>query len=197
MKAQNLVGQKFGRLTVVSRAPNDKYGKTMWNCVCDCGNIKEKPVTSYSIKSGEVISCGCVKSERIKKENQKRIKHGMTSTRLYRIWHSMKTRCYNPNDAHYKDYGSRGITICDEWKNDFIAFKQWATESGYSEKLSIDRKDNDKGYYPDNCRWTNIKVQANNRRNNTRIFFNGETHTISEWADITGSHFSGSRCCRG
>lgn len=186
MKAQNLVGQKFGRLTVVSRAENDKYGKTMWNCICDCGKVKEKPVIAYQLKSGKTKSCGCKKSEAMKLENQKHIKHGMKATKLYGVWHDIKTRCYNQNSDSYKYYGFRRIKMCDEWKENFSAFSKWAFENGYSEGLTIDRINNDGDYSPDNCRWVTFKIQANNKSNNTRILFNGETHTISEWADITG-----------
>lgn len=115
-------------------------------------------------------------------------KHGMSKTSLHRIWRLMKCRCSNPRHEKYKDYGGRGITVCPEWKNSFIAFRDWALANGYQEGLSIDRKDNSGNYEPSNCRWTTVKVQANNRRSNHLFTLNGETHTIKEWSELTGIH---------
>ena len=115
-------------------------------------------------------------------------KHGLSRTPLHRVWRLMKTRCYNPHHDRYKDYGGRGITVCDEWRENFIAFYEWSISNGYSQGLQIDRINNDGPYAPDNCRWTTRKVQANNRRTNHPITFMGETHTIKEWSEITGIH---------
>lgn len=104
------------------------------------------------------------------------------------IWDSMKKRCCNPNEPAYKNYGGRGIKVCNEWLNSFFAFREWATENGYSDDLSIDRIDVNGNYCPENCRWVDAKTQCNNRRNNHAITFMGETHTISEWSKITGIH---------
>jgi len=116
-------------------------------------------------------------------------KHGGKGTRLYRIWQMMKNRCHNLKTPRFKDYGGRGITVCDEWKDDFRAFHDWAMANGYADHLTIDRKDNDKGYSPDNCRWTTPLVQGNNSRHNHMITFNGETHSLSEWSRILGLSF--------
>ena len=110
--------------------------------------------------------------------------HSMT--RLYRTWCGMKTRCYNPKDRKFHCYGGKGITICDEWKNSFVSFAEWAVNNGYEEHLTIDRIDVEKGYEASNCRWVDIKTQENNRTNNHWLTYNGETHTLAEWADITG-----------
>lgn len=107
-------------------------------------------------------------------------------TRLYRIWQKMKARCYNPNHNFYERYGGRGISICEEWLHDFKAFKAWALRSGYSDELSIDRIDVNGNYTPFNCRWVNAKVQANNTSRNHFITYNGETKTLSEWAESLG-----------
>lgn len=115
---------------------------------------------------------------------KRKYKTDLVNSRLYRIWAHMKNRCIATKGAEYRNYASRGITVCDEWKNDFLNFYNWAMANGYSDNLSIDRINNDKGYYPDNCRWATAKQQVNNTRVNHRITFNSETHTVSEWAQI-------------
>lgn len=111
-------------------------------------------------------------------------KHGLRDTRLFSIWSNMKTRCYNPKTPAFKDYGGRGITICDEWLNDFQAFYDWAMSNGYSDDLTIDRKDNDGNYSPDNCRWISQTKQCNNRRSNLAITLNGKTRTLMSWCNF-------------
>ena len=113
-------------------------------------------------------------------------KHGCTETRLYRIWRNMKTRCNCVTDSHYPRWGGRGIKVCSGWNNSFIEFQKWALANGYQDNLTIDRIDNNKGYCPENCRWTTLKEQSRNTRNNHYLTFNGETHCINEWAEITG-----------
>lgn len=110
--------------------------------------------------------------------------------RIYSIWHNMKTRCYNTNAPNFKYYGGRGITMCYEWHYDFREFYKWALMNGYSENLTIDRIDNEKGYYPENCRWATVIEQNNNTRANNYITHNGETKTASEWARQYGIHRS-------
>ena len=130
-----------------------------------CGN--EFRTNTHRVNAGLVKSCGCY---RIKKVKERFTKHGLGATRLYRIWGGIKDRILNPNFKQYNDYGGRGITICDEWKNDFMPFYNWAMSNGYSDELSIDRIDNDRGYSPENCRWTTKTIQARNTRiskNNT------------------------------
>lgn len=117
-------------------------------------------------------------------------KHGLRNTRLFRIWNNMKTRCYNPNAEHYDRYGERGIIVCDEWLNDFQAFYDWAMSNGYQENLTLDRKDNDGPYSPNNCRWATQKEQANNTSRCKYITINGETKTAREWCTITGVNYS-------
>ena len=112
--------------------------------------------------------------------------HGYYGTRLYRIWIAMRSRCYSEKNESYKDYGGRGISVCDEWSNSFVAFMQWSLSSGYQENLTIDRIDTDGNYCPENCRWATRKEQANNKRNTLYITFEGITHTSSEGASILG-----------
>lgn len=179
----NLIGMRFGRLTVKERAEDSvsKSGRhrVRWMCDCDCG--KSVIVYADNLRAGKSQSCGCY---RVDRNSEQFSTHGMTNTKLYGVWSGMKARCFNKNVDAYKDYGGRGIVVCDEWKNDFSAFYHWAIANGYREGLSIDRIDNDKGYAPDNCHWVTSVVQASNRRSNNTIQYNGEEHTVTEWAKI-------------
>jgi len=114
------------------------------------------------------------------------VKHGLCSHPLYGCWKRIKTRCYNPNCADFQDYGGRGITVCEEWKDDFSAFMEWALSHGWEEGLSIERIDFNEGYTPNNCKWIPLSEQPKNRRTVRQITYNGETHSISEWAKIIG-----------
>ena len=180
MKAIDLTGQRFGRLTVIERSKStNKNAK--WLCVCDCGNQKE--VFGGDLKQGRTQSCGCIHSEQLAQRN---FKHGLSNSRLHGIWNGMKARCYNPNFDQYADYGGRGITICREWRDDFQAFYDWAMANGYADNLTIDRIDNDGNYSPNNCRWATRQEQGYNRRDNRLITYNGETKTAAEWGMVTG-----------
>jgi hypothetical protein len=176
-KVFDITGKKFGKLTVL-RQEYIKNHSVYWLCQCDCG--KECVVKGDKIKSGHTKSCGCKKHEIW---GGKRT-HGETKTRLYAIWGGMITRCRNMNrEKAKKDYQDRGIGVCPEW-TDFSVFQAWALANGYSEDFTIDRIDNDKGYFPGNCRWADAKTQANNKRNNINLSFNNETHTVAQWAEI-------------
>lgn len=112
--------------------------------------------------------------------------HGMKGTLLYRVWCSMKERCNNPNNKSYRNYGSKGIKVCAEWEESFPAFKEWALSTGYEKGLTIDRINGSEGYCPDNCRWATTAQQNRNYSRNHNITYNGETHCIAEWSEITG-----------
>lgn len=162
-KINDLTGQKFGRLTVVNYYGSDKNGRALWLCKCDCGNIKV--IRGNSLLSKLTVSCGCYNKEHAKKIHSK---HNMSDSKLYKVWHGMKTRCYNKNFMYYYNYGGRGITICDEWKNDFKIFYNWAIKNGYKEGLTIDRINNDGNYEPNNCRWITRAEQNRNQRKTKR-----------------------------
>ena len=177
-KAINLKGLKVGRLTVLERAENNERGQARWLCKCECGNMAT--VDSYYLRTGHTKSCGCIRRE------SKNKTHGKSHTKLYNVWSTMKRRCYSPGNTKYKNYGARGIQICDEWRNDFVAFYEWAINSGYKEGLTIDRVDVDEGYRPGNCKWATLLEQAQNKTNSTPITFRGKTMSVSMWARETG-----------
>lgn len=200
---KDLTGRRFGRLTVIEYS-HIENSRTYWKCVCDCGNITT--IQGHLLSTGKTKSCGCLNREKAaermrnlgkrhwknglaearKTENHGNYVHGKSNTRLYTIWTGMKQRCFNPNNRAYIDYGGRGITVCDEWKNDFQAFYDWAIKNGYADNLSIDRKDVNGNYEPSNCRWATDTEQQNNKSDNRIIEYKGESKTIRQWADEKG-----------
>ena len=193
---QDLTGQRFGRWTVIERAPNGNHRQTRWWCRCDCGTIK--PVQSQHLREGRSVSCGCYKPVATAEWNKvHKVKHGgakhTNRERLYKVWLGMQGRCKKEYLPGYKNYGGRGIKVCDEWSGDngYANFREWAYANGYDENApkgvcTIDRIDVNGNYEPSNCRWVDLKTQMNNKTNNHRITIDGITHTISEWADIVG-----------
>ena len=153
----------------------------MWECLCDCGNTNI--VSTGHLTHGDTQSCGCLLTEKRKLIH---ITHGESKSRLYKIWGGIKSRCYDKESRSYHKYGQRGITVCEEWCNSYETFKEWAIANGYTDTLTLDRKDNNVGYCSENCRWVTQKVQQNNRRNNRLITYKGETLTVSQWNDKLG-----------
>lgn len=172
-------GDKNNRFTTIKFLHRDNRGAEVWLFKCDCGNYREK--NPWYVYSGKTKSCGCLALE-IRKTTRRKT-HGMSKTRIYHIWKGMRQRCNNPNTSYYYVYGGKGIKICDEWQS-FENFYEWSMKNGYDDKLSIDRIDNDKDYSPDNCRWSTGLQQANNKSINHYETYNGETHTIAEWARL-------------
>ena len=183
MKFQDLTGEVFGRLTVLERDKNQGR-RTMWKCRCKCGNIVS--VRAENLKSGNTKSCGCYSDENRHIAHKK---HGMSNTKLFSVFNTMKSRCFNKNCYEYDIYGGRGISICSEWLNDSSSFFRWALDNGYSEGLSIDRIDTNGDYCPENCRWVDSFTQANNTRKNIYITYDGETNTLKEWSRILGINY--------
>ena len=176
----DLMGNRFGRLTVIAPLP-PKNKSTRWLCKCDCG--KEKEVLAVSLTQGRTISCGCYMRE-------KNSKHNGYKSRLYKVWDEMLCRCRPNNGSISKNYGDRGIRVCDEWQ-DFGAFREWAYANGYDDSLtrkecSIDRIDVNGNYEPSNCRWVDAITQNRNRRDNHILTYKGESHCVTEWGEILG-----------
>lgn len=179
----DLTGKRFGRLDVLYEVDKKQSSDRIWKCKCSCGTVKN--VRQRLLITGKTKSCGCIRKEELVKRSTK---HNCSNTRIYGIYAKMKKRCYSENDKRYKDYGGRGIVICDEWlgENGFQNFKDWAYENGYNDSLTIDRIDNSGNYEPSNCRWTSYYVQNRNKRNNIVITWNGETKILKDWCKELG-----------
>ncbi len=191
-KPKNMIGMKCGHLTVLeevkdkSEAPENLRGLgVLWRCECDCKDHNIVIVPGSRLRTQKNLSCGCQAINKV---------DGESGTKIYTVYKDMVQRCINPNEPAYKDYGERGIMVCEEWMPKLVNgrnigyfnFKDWALTHGYREGLSLDREDNSKGYSPDNCRFVTMKVQNNNRRSNRLIEYKGETKTSTEWAEYFG-----------
>ena len=171
----DLTGQKFNKLTVISRAESRRQpsGKlvTYWNCKCDCGKIIQ--ARGCDLKDGHVKSCGC-----------SHIKHGYANKeRLYETWQNMKRRCYEITNKRYKNYGGRGIKVCNEWLHNYINFRNWAISNGYKDGLTIDKIDVNGNYESANCRWTTWKEQQNNTTRNRILEYKGLKMSMAQFAE--------------
>lgn len=162
-------GRKVGKVTVLYRDGSTEDNHSLWMCKCDCGNTKliSSSRLSKSVKSG-VLSCGCLAKEHTIKMGKASATHKLTHTRPYNIWVNMRARCNNEKHPRYKDYGGRGIFICKQWENSFESFWEWAKNNGYDDSLTLDRIDNDDGYYPENCKFSTYKEQRYNRRDSKK-----------------------------
>lgn len=170
MSKLNLTGQRFSRLLALRDSGKRERGEVMWLCECDCGKLVE--VLGSSLKRGNTKSCGCLRRDVLQgRKNRGKdnpyYKHGFYvngKTRLIGIYYGMRTRCYNRGNKDYKYYGERGVTICDKWLNSLASFRDFALSNGYEDNLTIHRKDNDKGYYPENCEF--ITRSEHSRKSN-------------------------------
>ena len=177
---KDMTGLKFERLTIISRAENNKRGRAMWNCLCDCG--KTKKIIGVTLRSGRSKSCGCIRSEM----NTERLTvHGMTHSPENAVWRCMKQRCYNPNNKEFHNYGSRGIKVCDRWLESFNNFIEDMGERP-THKHSIERINNNKGYSPGNCKWATMKEQSRNKRETKFFTIDGIKKPLVDWCDTLG-----------
>lgn len=194
-KREDLVGKQFGDLTVIAPLTKTILGRehfVAWLCRCKCG--KEVKARPHDLGSLETTICKHLERKHFDPQfyGSRHRTHGGSNSRLYGVYRSMLKRCYNPNCNRYKIYGGRGITVCEEWKTHFEAFREWAMAHGYDEhaprgKCTLDRIDPDKGYCPDNCRWVDMKTQSRHTVNTVYLTINGETKPLVEWAECDGA----------
>lgn len=178
-KKYDVTGREFGYLTVLGRDETSVGQRnSKWFCKCKCGNITS--VTRSCLVSGKTTSCGCKHFE------THNATHGMSKTKIYRTWNNMKNRCYNHNVNCFDDYGGRGITVCNEWKESFLSFYEWATENGYSDDLTLDRIDVNDIYKPENCRWVSMSDQQRNKTSNIFVQYEGETWCLKTLCNHIG-----------
>lgn len=185
-KTIDLAGRKYGKLLVLKQAGYNGQGGALWLCKCDCGN--EKVVDAHALRRGKTKSCGCLHKEKMTKM---KTTHGLHKTRLYQVWNDMKFRCNSEKSHNYKNYGGRGIRVCEEWQNSYESFRTWALANGYDETAirgicTLDRIDVNGNYEPGNCRWITTQEQQSNKRDTVFIEFGAERHTMKQWAEITG-----------
>ena len=174
----SIIGKQYGYWTVLKK--DDSYHSpkhTKWICQCECGTVKS--LFRSSLLNGRSRSCGCHANDNRKGINKT---HGLSKTRIYHEWLSMRNRC-SPDNKVATQYYERGIRVCNEWENDFMSFYNWSINNGYDDSLTIDRIDNNGNYEPSNCRWVNRKEQAKNRRSTYFITYNGKTQCLKDWAD--------------
>ena len=179
---QNISGNVYNQLTALNayerRLEGSTY-RTFWEFKCVCGTIKM--INARAVKCGNTKSCGC----RVKGMDGT-IYHGNSQKRLYNVWYAMKNRCNNPSHVFYHRYGGRGIKVCAEWENDFLSFEKWALNNGHEDNLTIERQNNNRGYSPENCVWTTIRVQQQNRSTARLLEFEGVTKNLAQWVSLSG-----------
>lgn len=175
------IGVKYGKLTIISYVREGKDHHKYFICKCECG--VEKEISLSHLQSKKIRSCGCLWEEN---KHEYRKTHGGRYDPLYAVWCGMKARCNNKNSQAYKNYGGRGISICKKWDNEFETFKTWAYRNGYAKGLQIDRKNNDGGYTPENCRFVTSKENSRNKRANVYLEYHNERETIACWAEKLG-----------
>lgn len=173
-------GTRFGRLVVVGDPIREKYKLTKYRCACDCG--AETVSVGSNLTFGSATSCGCARNETLSKL---KTTHGKSKTRLHNMWCGMKARCSNKNHDSYKNYGAKGIKVGVEF-SDFARFEAWALKSGYKRGLTIERKNNNLGYSPSNCKWADYTEQNRNSSHVHKVFYNGQNLCLQEWSEKTG-----------
>ena len=183
----DLTGKRFGRLSVVEYLGVNKHKKRMWLCRCDCGGSTK--TTTSALLSGKTKNCSCLRRENCAASVRARsITHGMRNTKEYHAWCAMKQRCYNPKNENFKNYGGRGITVCESWRNSFEAF--YADMGKCPKGYSIERMDVNGNYEPANCYWASLLTQANNKRRTVIVEYNGVKHPLKIWAAVLDMPYS-------
>lgn len=174
-----LIGERYGRLTVISEAERNRFGQRRFLCLCDCGN--EIIAKMGCLRIGYTKSCGCLRKEQARRNTPRT--HNLSRSKTYHVWRSMKCRCLNPKNASFANYGGRGITFCDRWSD----FSNFVADMGEApDGLSIERNNNNGNYEPGNCRWATRKEQARNKSTNRRVTRDGITRTLVEWSEVLG-----------
>jgi hypothetical protein len=185
----DMTGQTIGYAHIDSLNRRTEYKSSFWNCTCLYKGCGKRFVRSRAklLEHKDDANCGCFSREKRRAiDREKSLKYRPYGKELDSILWGMKKRCYSPSNASYKNYGARGITVCDEWTTDRETFYEWAIRNGYQKGLTIDRVDPDKGYSPDNCRWISPKAQQNNKRNNRHVEYKGKIYTVAELAELIG-----------
>lgn len=192
MIRKDITGQRFGIL-YVTEFLRMKGNHSIYKCICDCG--KETEVYANNLKRNHTTSCGCLSDKNKEAFSKIGLTHGLSKHPLFTSWIGMRNRCYFEKHNRFEHYGGSGIEVCPEWRDDFMAFYNWGIANGWEKGLSIDRKENDKNYCPDNCQFSTVPEQNNNRTSCVFLAFNGQTKNISQWAKFTGTNY-GTMCKR-
>jgi len=177
----DITGQRFGRLLAVRHIGIGPSGKHTWECRCDCGQVVVVDASTLLLR--RKLSCGCIMAERMADTR------GLSQTPEHKIWRAMIKRCHDPANPHYKQYGQRGITVCNEWRQSFAQFLADVGRRPHA-KLTLERKDNSKGYGPQNCVWVSQSLNNRNKRSNRLVTFNGVTKPLIAWAEEIGINTS-------
>lgn len=179
-----ILGKKYGEVEIVEYLRKGPNNERVYLGRCSCGKTKEFFISN--LRTGKTKSCGCLAARALSERSRT---HGDRQTRLYSIWTNMKTRCENENCDSYKHYGAKGIKVCEEWSSSYESFKEWAIKNGYTDDLTIDRIDNNRGYYPDNCRWADSRTQSRNRDYAWNITIDGITKHAKDWCEDYGVNY--------
>lgn len=176
---------KYGRLTMTSN-PVKRDGRTFVSALCDCGIVKE--VDYFFLKSGRVKSCGCLRKEITSANMKKNATHGYSKYPLFQIWKAIISRCYNSRDISYKRYGAKGVTMCDEWRNDFLSFNNWCLANGWSKGMQIDKDKIGTGkfYSPETCVIISRQENCWLRKTSRMVEYDGQVKCLAEWCSLLG-----------
>lgn len=181
-KLKSHIGERYNMLTIIDVVRPDGYKQAVFKCQCDCGNAVY--AFPYQVYTGKTKSCGCYKQALLVATRRT---HGGSKSPLYLEWRSMVSRCHNPESYNFKDYGGRGITVCDAWRNSPQAFYDWVDSTGgRPNRATLDRINNNGPYSPENCVWATMHQQSRNKRSNIFVTYQGRTKCLADWAEELG-----------